>query len=106
MAKSAKSTKQYLYLFTGGDMDMPASKAEGKKVMDAWMAWFGTLGKNLVNGGAPLGERKTVGSKASSRATGYTIVQAADLKAAVAMTKDCPHLKIGGGIEVLEITPM
>jgi hypothetical protein len=97
--------KKFVYLYIGGDMGMPADEAKGKKVMAAWMAWFDTLGKNLVDGGAPFGQRKTVGGKAASKATGYSIVQAADFKAAVAMTKTCPHLTAGDGIEILETTP-
>jgi len=83
---------------------MPKSEAEGEKVMAAWMAWFGTLGKNLVDPGAPLGDRKTLGGTAASKATGYCIVQAADLKAAIAMAKTCP-LSGGASVEILETMP-
>jgi len=58
--------KKFLYLYIGGEM--PKSEAEGEKVMAAWMAWFGTLGKNLVDPGAPLGDRKTLGGTAASKA--------------------------------------
>ncbi len=95
--------KKFLYLTIGGKM--PANEAEGKKVMAAWMAWFDTLGKNLVEPGAPLGNRKTLGATFASKATGYCIVQAADLKAAVAMAKGCPAVAAGDSIEILEITP-
>ena len=95
--------KQFVYLYFGGRM--PANDKEAKKVMDEWMAWFGTLGKNLVQAGAPLGERKTLGSAAGSGATGYCVVQAADLKAAIAMAKTCPAIAAGDGLEILEAVP-
>ena len=95
--------KKFLYLTIGGKM--PANEAEREKVMAAWMAWFGTLGKNLVEPGAPLGDRKTLGATFASKATGYCIVQAADLKAAIFMAKGVPALAAGDSIEILEITP-
>lgn len=95
--------KKFLFLTIGGKM--PADDKEAKKVMDQWMTWFGLLGKNLVEPGAPLGERKTLGSATGSRVTGYCVVQAADLKAAVALAKACPAIAAGDGVEVLEITP-
>lgn len=96
--EAVKSMKNFLFLTIGGEM--PADEAEGKKVMAAWMAWFDKLGDSLVDSGAPLGDRKTVGGTAVTNATGYCIVKAADLKAAVAMAKACP-----GCVEVLETVP-
>jgi len=94
--------KKFVYLYIGGEP--PADAAEGKKVMAAWEAWFGTLGKDLVDIGAILGDRKTVGGSAATKATGYCVVQAADLKAAVAMAKKAP-LGPGMSIEILETMP-
>ena len=95
--------KKFVFLTIGGKM--PSNDQEAKKVMGEWMAWFGVLGKNLVDPGAPLGERKTLGSAAGSKATGYCVVQAADLQAAIAMAKACPAIAAGDGIEILEATP-
>ena len=94
-----KSTKNFLYLYIG-DFEMPADEAKAKKLMAAWMAFFRKLGNNLVDSGAPLGDRKTVGGNAVTKATGYSIVKAADLKAAVTLAKSCP-----GCVEVLEAMP-
>lgn len=94
--------KKFVYLFIGGTP--PADPTESKKVMAAWEAWFGMLGKNLVDMGSILGDRKTVGAPAATKVTGYTVVQAADLKAAVALAKNCP-LGPGESLEVLEAMP-
>jgi hypothetical protein len=93
---------KYVFLYTGGSM--PASEAEGKAMTKAWMDYFGKIGPSIVDGGAPLSPTgKMLGKASASKATGYSIVQAASLDAAVALTKDHPHLKHGGGIEVLEV---
>ena len=98
-----KTMKKFVYLFIGGKPP-PADPAESKKVMAAWEAWFGTLGKSLVDMGSILGDRKTLGGTAATKVTGYTVVQAADLKAAVALAKNCP-LRPGESLEVLQAMP-
>src|SRR5437660_1443248 len=75
---------KFLYLYFGGSP--PKSPEEGKKVMDAWMAWFGKAGDKVVDGGAPLGPRKSVGGNATAGATGYSIVSAASLDEAISLT--------------------
>jgi hypothetical protein len=67
-----------------------------------WQAWFARLGPaladvgNAVTGYASLGE---VGGS-GSRMVGYSVVSAEDLDAALALAKDCPVLRVGGGVEV------
>src|SRR5260370_42226753 len=94
---------KYMYLYLG-DRVPPASGAEGKKAMDAWMGYFGKLGPALVEGGAPFApDSKTLGKGGASHASGYSIVTADTLDKAIAMTAGHPHLADGGGIEVLEL---
>ncbi|CAG7645384.1 YciI family protein [Actinacidiphila bryophytorum] len=67
-----------------------------------WRAWFGELGSalvdvgNAVTGYASLGE---VGGS-GSRMVGYSVVSADDMDSALALAKDCPALRVGGGVEV------
>ncbi|HEY1942456.1 MAG TPA: hypothetical protein VGH40_10060 [Roseiarcus sp.] len=92
---------KYVFLYSGGDM--PRSEAEGKAMMDAWMAWFGKAGPSIVDGGAPLASAsKIIGNGKTSGASGYSIITADSLDAAVNLTDNHPHLAHGGGIEVLE----
>jgi len=95
---------KFLFLYFGGNP--PKSPEEGKRVMDAWMAWFGRVGDKVADGGAPLGPRKSVGGNAASAATGYSIVNAANLDEAITLTKGHPHLASGGSIEVCETMPI
>ncbi|HYC25142.1 MAG TPA: hypothetical protein VEC58_03800 [Roseiarcus sp.] len=99
-------SNKYVYLYSGGNP--PKSEAEGKAMMKAWMDYFGKIGGALVDGGAPFarGESKLFGKAQHSHATGYSIVQAENLKQAIALTDGHPHLAQGGGIEVFECAKM
>ncbi len=98
----------YLLLYSGGRM--PATEAETKAVTEAWMAWFGRLGSALVDGGNPTTPMaKTISSdgKVSDGAmdmmpSGYSIIKADSLDAAVALAKGCPVLQGGAKVMVYE----
>lgn len=101
----------FLLLYTGGGM--ASSEAEQAAVMQAWGAWFGGLGAAVVDGGNPFTPQvKSISSEGivsntpvGTMATGYSILQAASLDAAVEMAKGCPVLHSGGQISVYEIHP-
>ncbi len=100
---------KFVFAYKGGST--PTSEAEGAKVMEAWMGWFGTLGAAIVDGGNPFGASTAVrsdGSTAASAAglTGYSIVTAGDLAAAAVLAKGCPVLAAGGTVEVYEAHDM
>ena len=99
---------KYLLGYHGGSI--PASKEEGDRVMAAWGKWIGSLGKAMVDPGNPTAAAKTIapGGKVSdgggsNPVTGYSVIEAASLDAAVALAKGCPQLSSGGTIEVAEI---
>jgi len=102
---------KYVFLYHGGGM--PETPEEGQKVMAAWEAWFGTLGAAIVDGGNPFGESRTVAHDGATTAggganpaTGYSIVDAPDIDAAIAHAKGCPILGTGGSVEVAEALDM
>jgi hypothetical protein len=101
---------KFVYIYTGAQM--AATPEEQDQVMQAWMAWFGTLGDAVVDGGNPFSNSATVtpgGAVAdggASGAGGYSIVSADSLGEAAAMAKGCPTLASGGSVEVYEIIPM
>jgi len=100
----------YVLAFHGGKY--PESPEEGARIMARWEAWMGGLGDALVNPGNPLGNAKTVSSAGvsddggSNPLTGFSIVAADDMGAALAMASGCPHLEFGGTIEVAEAMRM
>jgi hypothetical protein len=101
---------KFMFAYHGGGM--PETPEEGEKVMAAWGAWMGGLGAALVDGGAPLGMSKTVSAKGvaddggANPISGYSVVEAADMDAAIAMAKGCPILDAGGSVVVAEAMPM
>ncbi len=101
----------YLLVYHGGEM--PETPEEGARVLAAWNDWFATLGDALVDGGNPVTQVKTIGNNgtvndgALNPASGYSIVKADSLDAAVALAKGCPILNGGSGsIEVGETITM
>ena len=79
--------------------------------MAAWNAWFQTLGSAVVDGGAPVGASKTVSAGGvadvggANPLSGYSIVNADNLDAAVEIVKGCPILE-AGTVEVAEAMGM
>lgn len=95
----------YLLVYHGGSM--PESPEEGVAVMKAWTDWFGTLGDAVVDGGNPASATKAIASDGSvsdvaDGPSGYSIIKAASLDAAVALAKGCPVLQGGASIQVVE----
>ena len=99
----------YLFVYYGGMM--ASTPAEQKKSMEAWMGWFGKLGKAVVEMGAPTMPGKIVRSSGvraigKEPITGYSIIKADDLNAAVEMAKGCPSIPEGGSVAIYETLAM
>jgi len=99
----------FLLTFHGGSM--PETKEEQDQVMTAWTGWFGALGDALVDGGNPISRARAISPDgsvmdATSAPTGYSILRAADLDAAVALAKGCPVLTGGATVLVAETFPI
>ena len=99
----------YAFIYRGGKEFK--SPEEGAKHMAKWGAWVVGLGDASVNRGSPFKKSKIVSSGGVSDSgqdpfTGYSIVKAKSLDAALEMAKACPHLDIGGSIVVAEVMEM
>jgi hypothetical protein len=100
---------KFVFIYTGGQMaDTPAAQEEA---MQAWGAWFGTLGDTVTDMGNPFAGSATVSTNGVSDggaagAGGYSIVTADSLGEAAALAKGCPVLSGGGTVEVYEAVPM
>ena len=97
----------------GSPGGMPESEEAVAEMMKAWESWFGGIGANLVDGGNPTSIAKTVNSDGSvtdgagaNPITGYSLVNADDIDAAVEMAKGCPVLANNGNVEVAEAVDM
>jgi hypothetical protein len=98
---------KFLLVYHGGGM--PESQEEQAKVMAAWDAWFQSTGGALKDPGNPIGQSCTVGPDGAvshgggaNPVSGYSLLEAADIDAAVAISKGCPVLQGGASIEVAE----
>jgi len=99
----------YLLTYHGGSM--PEGQEAQAQVMEAWTAWFGQLGDSLVDGGNPTSRSVAISPDgsvmdATSAPTGYSIIKAADMDAAVAASKGCPVLGGGAVVVVSETFPV
>ena len=99
---------EYVIAYHGGKM--PATPEEGKKHREKWQAWIGALGDAVVNPGTPLGKSKIVSSDGVSDAgpnalSGFAIVKADNMDAALEMAKADPFLAMGS-VEVAEVKKM
>jgi hypothetical protein len=97
----------YVLIYEGGSM--PETPEAQQQAMDAWTAWFTTLGSAVKDQGNPFGqEAKTVAadgavSDGGSAATGYSILTANSVDEAATLAKDCPVLRGGASIRIHEV---
>lgn len=101
----------FVLLYTGGGM--PETEEKQQEVMAAWGAWYQGMGAAIVDGGNPFSASKSVtdqgvndGPVSTPPITGYTIISAESLDAAVEKVKDHPHMKYGGQVSVYETFKM
>jgi hypothetical protein len=77
---------------------------------EAWTAWFGELGGAVTDFGNRVSRASMVGANGAGTdqdaLSGYVVITADSLDAAVALAKGCPGLQAGGRVEVGEIMEM
>ena len=101
---------QYLIVYLGGDK--PSSPEEGKQHFSKYMEWLASLGDSVVSPANPLKNTSTVNPDGSvsdggrTTMSGFTIVEAESMQAALPMAQSCPFLEIGGSLEISELMQM
>jgi hypothetical protein len=99
---------KYVLAYLGGkQVANPEARAAQ---MARWKAWVDGLGCRMVNPGMPLGQGRLVSSdgvfeRGPNHLTGFSIVLADDMDAALDIAQNCPFLEIGT-IEVAEAMDM
>jgi hypothetical protein len=98
----------YLLLYSGGDM--PATEEENNAMMGAWGAWLGAIGDALVDGNPFTSNAKTLSPDGAvsdgpvgPMASGYSLIKAGSMEAAVEMAKGCPAKLSGASISIFEV---
>lgn len=101
---------QFVMVYLGGNP--PSTPEEGKAHFERYKRWLGSLGDAAVSPANPLRGTRTVATDGTiseggaSGMSGYTIVEAASMEAALEMAKSCPFLDVGGSLEVSELMQM
>lgn len=104
---------KYVLVYYGGSAGQ--TEKERAEQMQQWGAWFGKLGKNVADQGAPFsGKVKTVSSNGGAKegavtqppVSGYSIIEAGSINEATEAAKENPLLKTGGTISVYETHTM
>ncbi len=101
---------QYIITYLGGDK--PSSPEEGRQHMSKYMDWLSSLGDSAISPANPLKNTSTVkpdgtvSTGGTSSMSGFTIIEAESMDAALSIAKACPFLDIGGSLEVSELIKM
>src|SRR5262245_32214166 len=97
----------YLVTYHGGG-EMPTSPEARQQMMAAFGAWATGVGAALADPGAPLGPAKTgtsgqvVDGQTAATISGYSLLRAEDLGAAVKLVEGHPFLGRGGTLQVIQ----
>jgi hypothetical protein len=99
---------KFVLAFRGG---MPKSPEEGQKMMADWNAWMDHVGPALIDKGAGFGKSRFLSApnqeqKSGDPLSGYSVVEASDIDAALNLAKTNPIFSLGGTIEVAEMMQM
>lgn len=101
---------RYMLTYIGGDR--PSSPEEGQKHMTKYKAWLSSLGDSAVSPANPLKNTSTVNPDGTvttggmTSMSGFTIIEADSMEAALLIAKACPFLDVGGSLEVSELIQM
>ena len=101
---------QFVFVYLGGNQ--PSSPEEAKKHFSKYTEWLSALGDSIVSPAIPLKNTSTVSSDGtvreggSSAMSGFTIIKADSMEAALSIAQACPFLEIGGSLEVSELMQM
>ena len=101
---------QFVYVYLGGNQ--PSSPEEAKKHFSKYREWIDSLGDSVVSPAIPLKNTNTVnpdgtiGEGGRTGMSGFTIIKAESMEAALSIAQACPFLEIGGSLEVSELMQM
>lgn len=101
---------QFVIAYLGGNH--PSSPEEGQKHFAKYKEWLSSLGDSIVSPANPFKNTHTINPDGTVTAgsttsmSGYTIIEADTMEAALEASKGCPFLEINGSLEVSELMQM
>ena len=99
---------RYLLAYHGGHVD--ESQEGRERVMKEFGEWFAELGPRLIDPGNPIARAATVDGGTvsdgggSNPVSGYTVIDADDMEAAIELVKRGPIVHGGRTVEIAETT--
>ena len=99
---------RYLLAYHGGHVD--ESQEGRERVMKEFGEWFAELGPRLIDPGKPIARAATVDGATvsdgggSNPVSGYTVIDADDMEAAIELVKRGPIVQGGRTVEIAETT--
>ena len=102
--------KQFVFVYLGGTQ--PSSEEDAQAHFSEYMEWLTSLGDSVVIPTIPLKDTSTVSPDGtikeggSSAMSGFSIIKADSMEAALSIAQACPFLDIGGSLEVSEMMQM
>lgn len=102
--------KQFVLVYLGGNQ--PSNEDEANKHFSKYVEWVSSLGDTVIVPTIPLKDTTTVSPDGSikeggsSAMSGFSIIKADSMDAALSIAQDCPFLEIGGSLEVSEMMQM
>jgi hypothetical protein len=97
---------KFIFAYHGGKK--PESPEEGMEFMARWRQWSSEHEAAFETKGAPVGMSKTVSANGvaddggSNPLAGYSVLDVADMEAALEIAKSCPHVEHG----TIEVAPL
>ena len=98
---------QYIICYFGGNH--PTSPEDAQQHFEKYKQWLTALGDAAVSPANPLKGTRSVspeGGESEGSVTGmsgFTVIEADSLDAAIDISRSCPFLDIGGSLEVSEL---
>ena len=101
---------KFVITYLGGNH--PSTAEEGQQHFARYRQWLSSLGDSAISPANPLTNTQTVNPDSSVTAggstamSGFTILEAESMDAALVAARSCPFLEIGGSLEVSELMQM
>jgi len=101
---------QFVFVYLGGNQ--PTSPEEANKHFSKYMEWLSSLGDSVVIPTIPLKDTNTISPDGTvkeggtSAMSGFSIIKAESMEAALSIAQSCPFLEIDGTLEVSEMMQM
>ena len=90
---------KFVFFYSGGLAF--ESREAGAAHQKKWMDWMSRIGAAMVEPGVPVGKAKVVTAQgitddtSAMRISGFSVIEAKDLDAALEIARSCPHVDIG-----------